>query len=79
MKNERSPAPEGPQPKPVSRRAVGLLMLAWTGLILGWFLSLAASGTLVTPGAGVAVGGLVGGVWLIGLLMLAMFIASPPD
>ena len=71
--------PESPKPGPVSRRAVGLLMLTWTALMLAWFLYLGAAGTLTTTGVKLAVGGLVGGVWLIGLLMLAMFLVSSPE
>lgn len=53
-------------------------MVAWTALMLGWFAYIAATAALSTAAVTLAVGGLIGGVWLIGLLMLAVFL-SPPD
>ena len=68
-----------PDPKPLRRRTVGLLMVAWTALMLGWFAYIAATAALSTAAVTLAVGGLVGAVWLIGLLMLALFLSTPDD
>lgn len=54
-------------------------MVVWTALMLGWFTYIAASAALSTPALIVAVGGLVGGIWLMGLLMLAVFLGVPDD
>lgn len=73
-----SPGPgSGPDPKPLRSRTIGILMLLWTALMTGWFLSVAAGGSLRTPALALAVGGLIGVVWLLGLLVLGLFLASP--
>ena len=54
-------------------------MLLWTALMAGWFLSVAAGGSLRTLALALAVGGLIGVIWLLGLLVLAMFLASSGD
>ena len=68
-----------PDPKPLRPRTVGLLMVVWTTLMLGWFAYIAATAALSTAAVTLAVGGLVGSVWLIGLLMLAVFLSKPED
>ena len=68
-----------PDPKPLRPRTVGLLMAAWTILMLSWFAYIAATAALSTAAVTLAVGGLVGAVWLIGLLMLALFLSTPDD
>jgi hypothetical protein len=64
-------------PTPPRPRTIGFLMLLWTALMTGWFLSVAAGGSLRTPALALAVGGLIGVVWLLGLLVLGLFLASP--
>ena len=54
-------------------------MAAWTILMLSWFAYIAATAALSTAAVTLAVGGLVGAVWLIGLLMLALFLSTPDD
>lgn len=63
-------------PKPLRPRTIGLLMLLWTALMAGWFLTVAAGGSLRTLALGLAVGGLIGVIWLIGLLLLGLFLVS---
>lgn len=64
---------------PVGRRTVGLLLALWTTLIAAWLVSAIAGGTLTTPAVGLAVAGLIGVVWLIGLLILGAFLVSPRE
>ena len=66
-------------PKPLRPRTVSLLMLLWTALMAGWFLTVAAGGSLRTPALGLAVGGLIGVIWLLGLLVLGLFLASSSE
>lgn len=74
----RRPAGVGSErdPKPLRPRTVGLFMLLWTALMTGWFLSVAAGGSLSTPALALAVGGLIGVVWLLGLLVLGLFLVT---
>ena len=76
-KHGRAGPGSGPDPKPLRPRTIGFLMLLWTALMTGWFLSVAAGGSLRTPALALAVGGLIGVVWLLGLLVLGLFLASP--
>jgi hypothetical protein len=75
---KRRPAGVGSErdPKPLRPRTVGLFMLLWTALMTGWFLSVAIGGSLSTPALALAVGGLVGVVWLLGLLVLGLFLVT---
>lgn len=63
-------------PQPLSRRSVGLLMALWTVLMAVWFMVSTADGALRTSTVVLAVGGLIGIVWLLGLLMLALFLVA---
>ena len=76
-KQGRNSVGSGPNPTPLRPRTIGYLMLLWTVLMTGWFLSVAAGGSLRTPALALAVGGLIGVVWLLGLLVLGLFLASP--
>lgn len=67
----------GPDPTPLRPRTIGFLMLLWTAGMAGWFLSVAAGGSLSTPALAIAVAGLIGVIWLLGLLILGLFLASP--
>jgi fatty acid desaturase len=66
-------------PKPLRPRTIGLLMLFWTALMTGWFLSVAAGGSLSTPALALAVGGLIGVIWLLGLLVLGLLLVTSGD
>ena len=66
----------GRDPKPLTPRSIGLLLVLWTALMVGWFISVAAGGALSTTAVGLAVGGLIGVVWLLGLLVLALFLVA---
>lgn len=74
----RRPAGVGDErdPQPLTPRTVGLLMLLWTTLMAGWFLWVAAGGSLRTLALALAVGGLIGAIWLLGVLVLAMFLGT---
>lgn len=64
-------------PTPLRPRTIAFLMLLWTALMTGWLLSVAAGGSLSAPAPALAVGGLIVVVWLLGLLVLGLFLASP--
>lgn len=63
-------------PQPITPRAVGRLMLLWTIVLTGWFASVAANSTVQTVTLALAVAGLFGVIWLLGLLILGLFMAS---
>ncbi len=44
--------------------------------MVGWFISVAAGGALSMTALGLAVGGSIGVVWLLGLLVLALFLVA---
>lgn len=60
-------------------RTVSVLMLLWTGSMIAWFLSALVGGLLPTPAVALAVGGLIGVVWLLGVLVLSLFLFMPRD
>ena len=74
---ERTTTGSDRDPKPLRPRTIAFLMLLWTALMIGWFLSVSAGGSLSTPAVTLAVGGLIGVIWLLGLLILGLFLASP--
>jgi len=67
--------PAGRDPAPLARREVAALILVWT-LAMGGAYALAANGA-DGPGALIlAVGGLFAVIWLLGLLMLGLFLGG---
>ncbi len=75
-KQQRTGVGSDRDPTPLRPRTIGFLMLSWTALMTGWFLSVAAGDSLSTPALALAVGGLIGVVWLLGLLVLGLFLVS---
>lgn len=69
----------GHDPKQLSTRFVGLLVALWTANMAGWFISIAAGGALRTAALALAVGGLIGVLWLLGLLILAFLMPASRD
>lgn len=64
-------------PSPLTRREVGFLILIWTVAIGGWFaitvVNSAIGGTALVLAVG---GGLFGAIWLLGLLILGLFLVG---
>ena len=79
MDPDQHPSPrQSAHPPAVRPRSIGLGMLLWTALAVGSFAYLAVRDPS-TPAVIAAVGGLVAMVWIIGMIMLAMFLGSAPD
>ena len=83
----RTPDPE-PRPTartratdPISRRLLVAIGVAWTLGCGGWFGSVALDGRLDTSAVTLAVGGMVGTIWLLGLLIVVLIAVpeSTPD
>lgn len=60
-------------------RAVAAFAALWTVLAAGLFVSSAARGGLQTTALALAVGGLIGIAWLLGLLILVLFLVAGAD
>jgi len=68
--------PPGRDPAPLTGREVAALMLIWTMALGGWY-ALAVVNGADGPGALVlAAGGLFAVIWLLGLLMLGLFLGG---
>lgn len=67
------------RPGPVPARIVGLLAMLWSLLAAGWFGSIAARGDLRTPAVTLAAGLFITVVWLLGLLVLVLFVPHGAD
>lgn len=75
-KQQRTGVGSDRDPTPLEPRTTGFLMLLWTALMTGWFLSVAVGGSLSTPALALAVGGLIGVVWPLGLVVLGLLLLS---
>ena len=51
-------------------------MLAWTGVMGGWFAYTVASAAIRPIGLVLAVGGLFAAIWLFGVLILGLFLVG---
>ena len=51
-------------------------MLAWTGAMGGWFALTVINGAIGRTALVLALGGLFAVIWLLGLLILALFLAG---
>jgi len=64
-------------PIPLTRREVGFLTLIWTVAIGGWFAITLVNGNIGGTALVLAVGGgLFGAIWLLGLLILGLFLVG---
>ena len=83
--DEKSGAPpragvgSGDRPPQLRPRTIGFLLLFWTALMIAWFLSVAADGSLPSPALAVVVGGFIGVIWLLGLLILGLFLVRSDE
>lgn len=66
--------PPGRDPSVLTRRQVGLLMVAWTLAMVGWLAFEVIDSDLRTMALVLAGGGLLTVIWLIGLVVLALFL-----
>lgn len=57
-------------------REVGTLMLIWTAAVGGWFAILVVDGSIRPAALVLAVGGLFALIWLLGMLILGLFLAG---
>ena len=62
--------------RPLGPREVGLVMTLWTALMGGWFVWTAAGSTFPTSALALAVLALFAVVWLVGLLILGLFLVA---
>lgn len=67
------------RPGAVPVRAIAVLAAGWSVLAGGWFVSMAARGDLRTPAVALAAGLFITVVWLLGLLMLVLFLHRAAD
>ena len=63
-------------PRPLTRRDVGLSVLAWTTIMGGWFAFVVVDGSIRPVALVLAVGGLFTVIWLLGVLILALFLVD---
>lgn len=68
--------PPGRDPRPLTRREVAVLMLVWTIAMGGWFAFTIDNGAIDRTALVLAVGGLFAVIWLLGLLVLGLFLVG---
>lgn len=63
-------------PRPLTRREIGILMLVWTAAMGAWFAFTVVNGAIGRTALILSVGGLFGVIWLLGLIILALFLVG---
>ncbi len=61
-------------PAALTRRGVGTMMLVWTMAMGGWLAFEVIDSDIRTPALVLAGGGLLAVIWLMGLVVLALFL-----